>query len=88
MKASSVSSELSKRLTELGIPPEQQDASSLSNLFPSEFKVADFDLPERLAEILSGHECALVRRNEVWDEVRPGSGVEVTIEVFQKTQSQ
>ncbi len=39
--------------------------------------------PDRLAEVLRGHSCGLVQRNEKWDEIRPGSGVATAIEFFQ-----
>jgi hypothetical protein len=39
--------------------------------------------PDRLAQVLSGHECGLIRRNGDWDEIRDGSGVATAIAFFQ-----
>jgi len=39
--------------------------------------------PDRLAEVLSGHDKALVRRGEGWDQLHSGSGVETAIEFLQ-----
>lgn len=43
--------------------------------------------PDRLAEVLSGHSCGLVRRSGKWDEIRPGAGVATAIEFFQQAVS-
>jgi len=39
--------------------------------------------PDRLAEVLSGHDNGLVRRGEGWDQVQSGAGIETAIEFLQ-----
>lgn len=38
---------------------------------------------DRLAEVMCGHTCGLVKRDGKWDELCPGSGVSTAIEFFQ-----
>ncbi len=53
MKAAPVSETLRKKLVDLGIPLERQDATSLTSLFPPKLKVADFGLNQTdIAEVL------------------------------------
>jgi hypothetical protein len=39
--------------------------------------------PDRLAEVLGGHNCGMVRRSGTWDEIRAGAGVATAIEFLQ-----
>jgi hypothetical protein len=43
--------------------------------------------PTRLAEVLGGHNCGMVRRNGAWDEIRAGAGVAAAIEFLQAVPS-